>query len=152
MCMSVYKNVFIHIYKKLVIIQMNHWFTFYAQKETMTSLSCLFSVKLSLMHFAPMSTSDYTAVEWSCTLCLQNFRIDIVNLDENSMEFDMVGIDAAIANAFRRILLAEVGFHSVRFSQCFPVDFFKLLGFMNGSSFTLAHQPVWSSELRTHLL
>lgn len=43
-------------------------------------------------------------------LCLQNFRIDIVHLDENSMEFDMVGIDAAIANAVRRILLAEVGF------------------------------------------
>ena len=25
------------------------------------------------------------------------------------MEFDMVGIDASIANAFRRILIAEVG-------------------------------------------
>uniref|UniRef100_A0AAQ4RGF3 DNA-directed RNA polymerases I and III subunit RPAC1 n=1 Tax=Gasterosteus aculeatus aculeatus TaxID=481459 RepID=A0AAQ4RGF3_GASAC len=37
-----------------------------------------------------------------------NFRIDIVHLDESTMEFDMVGIDAAIANAFRRILLAEV--------------------------------------------
>lgn len=32
----------------------------------------------------------------------------MVQLDENTMEFDMVGIDAAIANAFRRILLAEV--------------------------------------------
>lgn len=42
-------------------------------------------------------------------VCLQNFRIDVVHLDESSMEFDMVGIDAAIANAFRRILLAEVG-------------------------------------------
>lgn len=41
---------------------------------------------------------------------LQNFRIDVVHLDENSMEFDMVGIDAAIANAFRRILLSEVTF------------------------------------------
>lgn len=38
----------------------------------------------------------------------QNFRVDVVHLDENSLEFDMVGIDAAIANAFRRILLAEV--------------------------------------------
>ncbi|XP_029799194.1 DNA-directed RNA polymerases I and III subunit RPAC1 isoform X2 [Suricata suricatta] len=38
----------------------------------------------------------------------KNFRVDIVHLDENSLEFDMVGIDAAIANAFRRILLAEV--------------------------------------------
>jgi len=34
--------------------------------------------------------------------------VDVVHLDENSLEFDMVGIDAAIANAFRRILLAEV--------------------------------------------
>ena len=39
---------------------------------------------------------------------MQNFRIDVVHLDESSMEFDMVGIDASIANAFRRILLAEV--------------------------------------------
>lgn len=46
------------------------------------------------------------------SLCLQNFRIDVVHLDESNMEFDMVGIDAAIANAFRRILLAEVGFSS----------------------------------------
>lgn len=38
----------------------------------------------------------------------KNFRIDIVDMEENSMEFDMVGIDASIANAFRRILLAEV--------------------------------------------
>ena len=39
---------------------------------------------------------------------LQNFRVDIVDMDETTMEFDMVGIDASIANAFRRILLAEV--------------------------------------------
>uniref|UniRef100_A0A3Q2CQT5 RNA polymerase I and III subunit C n=1 Tax=Cyprinodon variegatus TaxID=28743 RepID=A0A3Q2CQT5_CYPVA len=48
---------------------------------------------------------------WILTDCMGwtgNFRIDVVHLDENSMEFDMVGIDAAIANAFRRILLAEV--------------------------------------------
>jgi len=43
-----------------------------------------------------------------CILLFQNFRIDIVNFDENTLEFDMIGIDAAIANAFRRILLAEV--------------------------------------------
>ena len=39
---------------------------------------------------------------------MQNFRINIVEMDETTMEFDMVGIDAAIANAFRRIMLAEV--------------------------------------------
>ncbi|CAB1450247.1 unnamed protein product [Pleuronectes platessa] len=45
---------------------------------------------------------------WDMEKFQKNFRIDVVHLDENSMEFDMVGIDAAIANAFRRILLAEV--------------------------------------------
>jgi len=31
-----------------------------------------------------------------------------MKLSEEDMEFDMVGIDASIANAFRRILIAEV--------------------------------------------
>ncbi|OMO83774.1 DNA-directed RNA polymerase, RBP11-like protein [Corchorus capsularis] len=37
-----------------------------------------------------------------------NFRVEVVRLTEDDMEFDMVGIDAAIANAFRRILIAEL--------------------------------------------
>mmetsp|Transcript_7993 Transcript_7993/g.26632 ORF Transcript_7993/g.26632 Transcript_7993/m.26632 type:complete len:378 (+) Transcript_7993:132-1265(+) len=37
-----------------------------------------------------------------------DFRIEVKALDEESIVFDMVGIDAAIANAFRRILIAEV--------------------------------------------
>ncbi|RAL37804.1 unnamed protein product [Cuscuta campestris] len=37
-----------------------------------------------------------------------NFRVEIMSLDDDTMEFDMVGIDAAVANAFRRILIAEV--------------------------------------------
>lgn len=45
---------------------------------------------------------------WSMRRFQKNFRIDVVHMDDSSMEFDMVGIDAAIANAFRRILLAEV--------------------------------------------
>ncbi|XP_031435300.1 DNA-directed RNA polymerases I and III subunit RPAC1 [Clupea harengus] len=46
--------------------------------------------------------------KWDFQKFKKNFRIDIVQMDDNTMEFDMVGIDAAIANAFRRILLAEV--------------------------------------------
>uniref|UniRef100_A0A8C7YQA5 RNA polymerase I and III subunit C n=1 Tax=Oryzias sinensis TaxID=183150 RepID=A0A8C7YQA5_9TELE len=46
--------------------------------------------------------------DWDMKSFQKNFRIDVVHLDENNIEFDMVGIDAAIANAFRRILLAEV--------------------------------------------
>lgn len=33
----------------------------------------------------------------------------VVQLEEGDIEFDMIGVDAAIANAFRRILIAEVG-------------------------------------------
>lgn len=36
------------------------------------------------------------------------FQIDIVSMSSTEMEFDMVGVDAAIANSIRRILLAEV--------------------------------------------
>ena len=39
---------------------------------------------------------------------MQAFRVDVVREEDGVLEFDMVGIDAAIANAFRRILLAEV--------------------------------------------
>nr|XP_047936111.1 DNA-directed RNA polymerases I and III subunit RPAC1 isoform X4 [Anser cygnoides] len=38
----------------------------------------------------------------------EEFRVDVVGEEDGVLEFDMVGIDAAIANAFRRILLAEV--------------------------------------------
>ncbi len=43
---------------------------------------------------------------------LQNFRenlkIDIISYDEDEMVFDLIGVDASIANALRRIFLAEV--------------------------------------------
>lgn len=38
-----------------------------------------------------------------------NFRVEVMKLNEDDIEFDMIGIDAAVANAFRRILIAEVG-------------------------------------------
>ena len=41
------------------------------------------------------------------TFC-NNFKIEVIDLSEDEMEFDMIGIDASLANAFRRILIAEV--------------------------------------------
>lgn len=38
----------------------------------------------------------------------KNFKVEVIRLTEEVMEFDMVGIDPSIANAFRRILIAEV--------------------------------------------
>ncbi|KAJ8308704.1 hypothetical protein KUTeg_013578 [Tegillarca granosa] len=45
---------------------------------------------------------------WSQQKFEENFRIDIIRMTDDELEFDMVGVDAAIANAFRRILLSEV--------------------------------------------
>lgn len=39
----------------------------------------------------------------------KNFRVEVIRLTEDEMEFDMIGIDPSLANAFRRILIAEVG-------------------------------------------
>ncbi|KAI4307843.1 hypothetical protein L6164_030980 [Bauhinia variegata] len=38
----------------------------------------------------------------------QNFKIELIRLTDDDMEFDMIGIDPALANAFRRILISEV--------------------------------------------
>ncbi|KAM4043077.1 DNA-directed RNA polymerases I and III subunit RPAC1 [Anomaloglossus baeobatrachus] len=45
---------------------------------------------------------------WDLAKFEQRFRVDVVRMEDDVLEFDMVGIDAALANAFRRILLAEV--------------------------------------------
>lgn len=39
-----------------------------------------------------------------------NFRVEVIRFSDDGMdmEFDMIGIDPALANAFRRILIAEV--------------------------------------------
>ncbi|CAN0852888.1 DNA-directed RNA polymerases I and III subunit RPAC1 [Linum grandiflorum] len=38
----------------------------------------------------------------------ENFKVEIIRLNKDDMEFDMIGIDPALANAFRRILISEV--------------------------------------------
>lgn len=44
----------------------------------------------------------------------ENFKVEVKRLTDSDIEFDMIGIDPAIANAFRRILIAEV------MHLCFP--------------------------------
>ena len=46
---------------------------------------------------------------WDLERFKAGFKVQVVSWNEEDMEFDMIGVDAAIANAFRRILLAEVG-------------------------------------------
>ncbi|KAH9288583.1 hypothetical protein KI387_032700 [Taxus chinensis] len=38
----------------------------------------------------------------------KNIKIEVKTLNEEEIEFDIIGIDASLANAFRRILIAEV--------------------------------------------
>jgi DNA-directed RNA polymerase I and III subunit RPAC1 len=53
----------------------------------------------------------------------EKLQIIITSLDEESIEFDLVGIDSSIANALRRILLAEVCYFSLRFTSAFVLIF-----------------------------
>lgn len=41
----------------------------------------------------------------------RNLKVEITNLTDSEMQFDLIGVDASIANALRRILLAEVRFY-----------------------------------------
>jgi len=45
---------------------------------------------------------------WSIASFAQHLHVQIHTLSQHSVEFDLVGIDAAIANALRRILIAEI--------------------------------------------
>ncbi|KAI7884417.1 hypothetical protein K492DRAFT_191856 [Lichtheimia hyalospora FSU 10163] len=45
---------------------------------------------------------------WNLEEFKKRFQIKINRLTPENMEFDLVGVDASIANAFRRILIAEV--------------------------------------------
>lgn len=45
---------------------------------------------------------------WNFTKFKNNFKMDVVPLGAREVEIDMIGIDTPFANAFRRILLAEV--------------------------------------------
>eukprot|EP00112_Aurelia_sp_Birch-Aquarium-sp1_P025178 Seg824.14 transcript_id=Seg824.14/GoldUCD/mRNA.D3Y31 product="DNA-directed RNA polymerases I and III subunit RPAC1" protein_id=Seg824.14/GoldUCD/D3Y31 len=45
---------------------------------------------------------------WSHENFKKDFKVEVIKSSDSEMEFDMIGIDASIANAFRRIMLAEV--------------------------------------------
>jgi DNA-directed RNA polymerases I and III subunit RPAC1 len=48
-------------------------------------------------------------LSWSLDKFKNNFKIVISELSHDFMEFDLIGVDASVANAFRRILISEVG-------------------------------------------
>ncbi|KAI3604993.1 dna-directed rna polymerases i and iii subunit rpac1 [Moniliophthora roreri] len=56
-------------------------------------------------HHADASAEEYS---WDLQRFTKNLRVEVKRLSNRTTEFDLVGVDASIANAFRRILLAEV--------------------------------------------
>ncbi len=58
------------------------------------------------------STSEFVSLGYDNAFILDDFRenlkIEIKELDHESIEFDVVGIDAPFANSLRRILIAEI--------------------------------------------
>lgn len=56
-----------------------------------------------------------------------NFRVEVVRLTEDEIEFDMIGIDASIANAFRRILIAEACLLNYSYHHFFFLMFLSAL-------------------------
>lgn len=47
----------------------------------------------------------------------QKFKVEVCSMNEEVIEFDMIGINAALANTFRRILIAEVP--TMAIEQCY---------------------------------
>ncbi|GJN02261.1 hypothetical protein PR202_ga19593 [Eleusine coracana subsp. coracana] len=66
--------------------------------------------------FAAMGVDNSVSVEKIC----KNFKIEINRLTKDDMEFDLIGIDESMANAFQRILIAEVP--TMAIEKIFMVD------------------------------
>eukprot|EP00262_Sarcandra_glabra_P006740 TRINITY_DN1923_c0_g1_i1.p1 TRINITY_DN1923_c0_g1~~TRINITY_DN1923_c0_g1_i1.p1 ORF type:complete len:369 (+),score=68.97 TRINITY_DN1923_c0_g1_i1:191-1297(+) len=54
--------------------------------------------------YASMGVDNSLRLDGFCN----NFRVEVVRLSEEDIEFDLIGIDASLANAFRRILISEL--------------------------------------------
>ena len=57
----------------------------------------------------PFRFADEEEIEWNTTEFKKGFQVKIIKLSEEEIEFDLIGLDASVANAFRRILIGEVG-------------------------------------------
>ncbi|TEB37995.1 hypothetical protein FA13DRAFT_1751826 [Coprinellus micaceus] len=61
-----------------------------------------------------VSSTDYPGVypgedhSWNLEIFKKNLTVKVQRISEHSIDFDLVGVDASIANAFRRIMIAEV--------------------------------------------
>ncbi|KAA1123575.1 DNA-directed RNA polymerase core subunit rpc40 [Puccinia graminis f. sp. tritici] len=81
---------------------------------TSTKLNPKYHVKLEAEKVLDVAANDFPghwpgeSNAWDIQTFKKNLKIKICRLSSTSMEFDLIGIDASIANALRRIMLAEV--------------------------------------------
>ena len=72
----------------------------------------------------------------------QKLHVKVNRLSQRSIQFDLVGVDASIANAFRRILIAEVRY--VRFASP-SGSFFHFLTIHQVPTVAIEHVYVWNN-------
>ncbi|KAF8312317.1 RBP11-like subunits of RNA polymerase [Clavulina sp. PMI_390] len=71
-------------------------------------------VRYHAEYVSNVSSQDYPGVDpdndhlWNLEEFKQRLTVAVTSLSEVAIEFDLVGVDASIANAFRRALIAEV--------------------------------------------
>ncbi|RKP00553.1 hypothetical protein CXG81DRAFT_13100 [Caulochytrium protostelioides] len=75
-------------------------------------------VQLHADHVSNVSSMDFPGtvttgdgdddLSWSLDRFKQSFDINITSLDPMTLTFDMINVDASIANAFRRIMISEI--------------------------------------------
>ncbi|PCH35460.1 hypothetical protein WOLCODRAFT_166280 [Wolfiporia cocos MD-104 SS10] len=71
-------------------------------------------VNVHAEHVSDVSNTEYPGHypgedhSWNLAKFEKSLRVEVQRLSQRSIEFDLVGVDASIANAFRRIMIAEV--------------------------------------------
>jgi len=86
----------------------------FSPDTTSTGLNPKYHVKLEAEKVLDVAANDFPGHRpgesnaWDINTFKKNLNIKISRLSSSSIEFDIIGIDASIANALRRIMLAEV--------------------------------------------
>jgi len=78
------------------------------QQRTTVSLNPTAPAHTSTVEYAGAYAAHDLDNSFSLERFKRDFKVKVFELDEEQVIFDLIGIDCAIANAFRRILLAEV--------------------------------------------
>ncbi len=76
------------------------------------SIRCCFDRRAVFEQVNAIEAPDAFGKGFDNSLTLANFtrdlKINIISIDDGCIVFDMIGVDAPIANALRRILLSEI--------------------------------------------